>query len=204
MDNRWPFLVALVLVAPAAAAECEVEAISGQEEGIWEDPVSIGTAASWQEHDITDPALIAAMDTITITLEWENGPGGGADFGIAIGTSDGFYYWNQQYQAALGSHSESITLDQNDLEVAGWRGEDLRIGPSISTGGAGLSGIPYTITWEATLDPDICGEGGEGAVPSDGGGLSPAPGESVPVQWWIGAGVALVAVGALIAFSTRK
>lgn len=205
MDARWPLLVALVLAAPAATAECTVDSTTGQEDGTWSDPVTIGAGnAAWIEHDITDPTLAAALQSITLTIEWENGPLGGADFGIAVGTPDGFAYWNPEAAYGLGPQSESVTLDRDELEDNGWTGDDLRIGPSINTGGGSLEGIPYTIHWDVTLDPDACGEDGE-LIPTDGEG---GPGDDpqargVPVQWWIGAGIALAGVAALVVFSTR-
>ncbi len=213
MGDLRPLLVGLLLAAAPASAQCELEGTQGQQTGTWDEPVILGTGSTglggigpagnqWVAHDISNPAILAALDQITITLDWNNSVNGSADFGIAVGIADGAQYWNQQYQAAAGPQQESITLDRGDLEAIGWVGDDLRIGPSISTGGGSTSGIDYTISWDITLDPEICDDPSF-TESTDDDGATPAGG-GIPVQWWIALGLVVLGLTAIIVFSTRK
>lgn len=207
-------LVGLLLAVAPVTAQCDLEGTQGEQSGTWDEPVAIGTGGTgvggigptgnqWISHDISDPAVIAALEQITISLNWNNSADGGADFGIAVGLPEGAQYWNQQYQAAVGPHKESITLDRGDLESIGWTGEDLRIGPSVSTGGGSTTGIDYTISWDITLDSEVCNDPSFPDSNSNNG-ATPTDGSTIPLQWWIALAIVMTGIAGVVVYSTRK
>ena len=137
-------------------------AVQGARDGVWSSPATIGTPEpAWQDATFpwADAAHLARLESLRLTLTWENGAGGGADFGIAVGAPDGaFRYWNQQPQTNPGDASEELIVDRAVLEQEGWTSAaTLAGGPSVSTGAFATTGIAYTLSWDVRFlqDPDV-------------------------------------------------
>lgn len=112
---------------------------------VW-DPTPLplpGDGAAWA-------ARFAAID---VTLSWENSPEGSGDLGIAVGDTS-FRYWNQEYQASFGPFTEQREIERDELEGVLDAADAIRTGPSVSTGHAAATGIPYTVTWDLRLSAD--------------------------------------------------
>lgn len=134
--------------------------VLGLVEANWTAPLAQGVSgAVWQPADLpwADAGHMDRLERLRLVLSWSNGPGGGADFGIAVGPNgeSGFHYTNSEYQATVGEQSEERVLESGDFVDLGW-GNTTRpqAGPSISTGGFAVDPIGYTLVWEATFEAD--------------------------------------------------
>ncbi len=134
--------------------------------GSWTQPATAGFAAgpaapSWQPQDLpwADQDRIQRLEQLVLTLHWDNGPEGGADFGIAIGPAGSTeFHWvnapNAANQASPGAQSEQRVIAAADLADLGWSNvTGLRAGPSVSTGAFATTGIAYTLDWDASFMP---------------------------------------------------
>lgn len=134
--------------------------LSGTASGTWTEAASFGPAgASWRPTMLhwADDETMARLATLHLELTWSNGPGGGADFGIAVGpdADGGFSYTNGEYQASPGAQRETRELGPADFAQLGWTNRTRpQAGPSISTGAFATTGIPYELSWQATFAPD--------------------------------------------------
>lgn len=134
--------------------------VQGRTQGTWDDPASFGpSGASWMPATFAwaDDGTMARLESLHLQLAWSNGPGGGADFGIAVGPNGngGFSYVNADYQATPGAQRETRDLGPADFLQLGWsNGTRPQAGPSVSTGAFATTGIAYEMAWEATFAPD--------------------------------------------------
>lgn len=145
----------------------------GSTQSQWTKPATLGAQErDWQPTPFywADAEHLARLDSVEVTLEWTNNPQGAADFGIALGRDGAFRYWNQAYQAGLGTQRETLTLSRGELAENGWTsGDHLDAGPSVSTGAySATSPITYTLSWMAQFQPPPEGQACEP-------GESPAP-----------------------------
>lgn len=133
--------------------------LDGAVEGVWSQPVAQGAVppnAIWEPHPMQDLAAnLDRIETVIFTLDWENGMAGGADFGIALAAATGtFHYTNAAYQASLGPQQELRRVEASELAQLGWgNATEAQAGPSVSTGAATPTGLPYRLSWSATLRP---------------------------------------------------
>ena len=159
-EDRWTqdgFVAAGTEEALVDLAQAEIH---GSSPGTWTEAASFGPAgASWRPTPLhwADGETMARLATLHLELTWSNGPGGGADFGIAVGpdTNGGFSYTNSAYQTTLGEQRETRDLGVADFAQLGWTNATRpQAGPSISTGAFASTGIPYELSWAATFFPD--------------------------------------------------
>jgi hypothetical protein len=128
--------------------------------GTWDEAATFGPAGeAWRPSpmDWADEDTMARLRSLRLELAWDNGAGGGADFGIAVGpsTTGGFHYVNGEYQATPGGQRETRDLGPSDFAQLGWSDTTRpQVGPSVSTGAFAATGIPYELTWSATFSPD--------------------------------------------------
>lgn len=166
-DDAWTLEGFVAAGTEDALADLARPEVLGSLAGTWDEPVSMGfasgpAATSWQPNDLpwADQERIQRLDELVLTLTWDNGPAGGADFGIAIGPtgSDEFSWRNAPdaaSQASAGPQSEERTVTAAELAQLGWSNvTGLRAGPSVSTGAFATTGIDYDLAWRATFAPD--------------------------------------------------
>lgn len=164
--NQWAYALDLP-AAPDPVTIDLTDQLRGTIAGTWSMPVSFGAGPqgpAWQPAPIDVLAANAArIEALSLGLSWDNGPGGGADFGIAVATGDqAFHYENRAYQASPGPQQETLTLTGEQLAGYGWgNGTPAKVGPSVSTGAFATTGLAYTLEWSATLKP---GDGSQGDV----------------------------------------
>ncbi|MEA3136511.1 MAG: hypothetical protein QOC71_792 [Thermoplasmata archaeon] len=186
---EWTHEAHLDAGAESAALTLTPASLLGVIAGEWTEALAEGVSgAVWQPNDLpwADAGHMDRLEGLDLTLLWDNGPQGGADFGIGVGPNggSGFHYTNRQYQTTVGPQSEERTLGAADFEQLGWDNTTLpQAGPSISTGGFAVASIPYTLMWEATFAtdpalPDRCLSLGDTGAVDDTDSRSEAPGSA--------------------------
>jgi hypothetical protein len=166
-DDAWTLEGFVAAGTQDVLVDLERPEIVGSLSGTWDEPVSMGfasgpAATSWQPNDLpwADQERIQRLDEVVLTLAWENGAAGGADFGIAIAPtgSDEFSWRNAPdaaSQASAGPQGEERVVTAAELAALGWSNvTGLRAGPSVSTGAFATTGIAYDLGWRARFAPD--------------------------------------------------
>lgn len=158
-DRDWA--VALTVQRGSGALDLALtDPVAGSVAGTWGTPAAIGfgpQGPTWQPQALVGLGDGVRLVSLDLELAWDNGPAGGADFGIAVASGpSSFQYQNGAYQATPGPQNEARHLGADDLAGFGWgNGTAALAGPSMSTGGFATTGIAYTLAWSADLaDPD--------------------------------------------------